>query len=158
MIQKSGHKVHKNTRKSKRNPVEIDLTFTFLWPTPHPPKFVNTNSERPLIEIIILFQALLTNRFSRVVGMDDDFIGNFILVWNPHFVGIIHSTRFWLGSMNESLEFQVLSGIKVSYQNVFWPIFAKSLFVIVGISITSIACKTKFIIKLGPTKTAPLPY
>ena len=98
------------------------------------------------IEIETLFQALLTNRFSRVVGMDDEFIGNFILIWNLHFVGMIHSTRFWLGSMNESLEFQVLSGIKVSYQNVFWPIFAKSLFVIVGISVTSIACKTKFII------------
>ena len=73
--------------------------------------------------------------------MDDVFIGRFIFIWNLLFLAIIHSTRYWLGSMHESLEFQLLSGIKVSYQNVFWPIFIKTLFVIAGISVAGIACK-----------------
>ena len=73
--------------------------------------------------------------------MDDVFIGRFIFIWNFSFLAMIHLTRYWLGSMHESLEFQLLSGIKVSYQNVFWPIFIKTLFVISGISVAGIACK-----------------
>ena len=73
--------------------------------------------------------------------MDDLFIGRFIFIWNLSFLTMIHSTRYWLGSMHESLEFQLLSGIKVSYQNVFWPIFIKTLFVISGVSVAGISCK-----------------
>ena len=79
--------------------------------------------------------------------MDDLFIGRFMLIWNLIFLIIIHLTRYWIGSFHESLEFQILSGIKVSYQNIFWPIFAKATFVIVAISISGISCKFTYYIQ-----------
>ena len=76
--------------------------------------------------------------FSRVAGMDDVFIGRFVLIWNLTFLFITNSTRFWLGSMHESLEFQILSGIKVSYDNVFYPIFVRLIGLICGITLLCI--------------------
>ena len=73
--------------------------------------------------------------FSRVAGMDDIFIGRFVLIWNMIFLFITNLTRYWLGSMHESLEFQLLSGIKVSYDNIFYPIFAKLLGLTCGITL-----------------------
>ena len=73
--------------------------------------------------------------------MDDIFIGRFVLIWNMIFLFITNSTRYWLGSMHESLEFQLLSGIKVSYDNIFYPIFAKSLGLTCGITLISITGK-----------------
>ena len=67
--------------------------------------------------------------------MDDIFIGRFVLIWNMMFLFITNSTRYWLGSMHESLEFQLLSGIKVSYDNIFYPIFAKLLGLTCGITL-----------------------
>ena len=81
---------------------------------------------------------MLLFNFSRVAGMDDVFIGRFVLIWNLTFLLITNSTRYWLGSMHESLEFQILSGIKVSYDNIFYPIFAKSLGLTCGITMISI--------------------
>ena len=76
--------------------------------------------------------------FSRVAGMDDVFIGRFVLIWNLIFLLITNSTRYWLGSMHESLEFQILSGIKVSYENVFYPIFVRLIGLICGITLLCI--------------------
>ena len=73
--------------------------------------------------------------FSRVSGMDDVFIGRFVLIWNLTFLLITNSTRYWLGSMHESLEFQILSGIKVSYDNVFYPIFVRLIGLVCGITL-----------------------
>jgi hypothetical protein len=70
--------------------------------------------------------------------MDDEFIGRFVLIWNLIFLLITNSTRYWLGSMHESVEFQILSGIKVSYDNVFYPIFARVIGLICGIALICI--------------------
>ena len=70
--------------------------------------------------------------------MDDVFIGRFVLIWNLIFLLITNSTRYWLGSMHESVEFQILSGIKVSYDNVFYPIFARVIGLICGIALICI--------------------
>ena len=73
--------------------------------------------------------------FSRVAGMDDVFIGRFVLIWNLTFLLITNSTCFWLGSMHESLEYQILSGIKVSYDNIIYPIFVRLIGQICGITL-----------------------
>ena len=73
-----------------------------------------------------------------MAGMDDVFIGRFVLIWNLTFLLITNSTCFWLGSMHESLEFQILSGIKVSYDNVFYPIFTRLIGLICGIALICI--------------------
>ena len=81
---------------------------------------------------------MLLFNFSRVAGMDDVFIGRFVLIWNLTFLLITNSTRYWLGSMHESLEFQILSGIKVSYDNVFYPIFVRLIGLVCGITLLCI--------------------
>ena len=115
--------------------------FWFLGTNIHPWTVWLFRAKNSFQPYFFCLQTLIAIKFSRIVGMDDLFIGRFIFIWNLLFLAIIHSTRYWLGSMHESLEFQLLSGIKVSYQNVFWPIFIKTLFVIAGISVAGISCK-----------------
>ena len=80
-------------------------------------------------------------KFTWVAGMDDVFIGNLVGIWNLTFLCLTHVTRFWIGSYHESMEFQLLSGIKVSYENIFWPYFTYTLGVICFTSMTSITAK-----------------
>ena len=72
---------------------------------------------------LVVFKALLLFKFSRISGMNDFFIGRFLLLFNLISQAITQSFRYSIGSMHESREFQVMSGIKVSYTEVYWTIF-----------------------------------
>ena len=72
---------------------------------------------------LVVFKALLLFKFSRISGMNNFFIGRFLLLFNLISQAITQSFRYSIGSMHESREFQVMSGIKVSYTEVYWTIF-----------------------------------
>ena len=52
-----------------------------------------------------------------------------------------HIFRFFLGSMYESLEFQILSGIKIKDGNVFWTIYVAIMLIILTIALGSMTVK-----------------
>ena len=43
-------------------------------------------------------------------GVDDNFIGRFLLIGNIGFLVVCHISRLYLGSLHESVEYQILSG------------------------------------------------
>ena len=88
-----------------------------------------------------MFKALLLFKFSWISGMNDLFVERFILLINFISQVVTQTFRYWLGSMHESREFQVLSGIKVSYTEVYWTIYPIVFLIIVGISYTIISVK-----------------
>lgn len=88
-----------------------------------------------------MFKALLLFKFSRISGMNDLFVERFLLLVNFSSQFITQTFRYWLGSMHESREFQVLSGIKVSYTEIYWTIFPIVFLIIVAISYTIISVK-----------------
>ena len=69
-----------------------------------------------------MFKTVLLFKYSWISGMDDVFIERFLLFTNLISQVVIQTFRYWLGSMHESREFQLLSGIKVSYTEVYWTI------------------------------------
>jgi hypothetical protein len=80
-----------------------------------------------------MFKAVLLFKFSWISGMDDIFIERFLLLTNLISQVVIQTFRYWLGSMHESREFQLLSGIKVSYTEVYWTIVPIMFLIIVAI-------------------------
>ena len=54
---------------------------------------------------------------------------------------LIHSARLWIGSMHESSEYQIYTGIKVSYENIFWANFSIVMTLISGLTMISITWK-----------------
>ena len=72
---------------------------------------------------LVIFKALLLFKFSRISGINDFFVARFLLLFNLISQAITQSFRYSIGSMHESREFQVMSGIKVSYTEVYWTIF-----------------------------------
>ena len=88
-----------------------------------------------------MFKALLLFKFSWISGMNDVFVERFLLLVNFSSQFITQTFRYWLGSMHESREFQVLSGIKVSYTEIYWTIFPIVFLIIVAISYTIISVK-----------------
>ena len=88
-----------------------------------------------------MFKALLLFKFSWISGMNDLFVERFLLLVNFSSQFITQTFRYWLGSMHESREFQVLSGIKVSYTEIYWTIFPIVFLIIVAISYTIISVK-----------------
>ena len=88
-----------------------------------------------------MFKTVLLFKYSWISGMDDVFIERFLLFTNLISQVVIQTFRYWLGSMHESREFQVLSGIKVSYTEVYWTIFPIVFLIIVGISYAIISVK-----------------
>ena len=76
-----------------------------------------------------MFKTVLLFKYSWISGMDDVFIERFLLFTNLISQVVIQTFRYWLGSMHESREFQLLSGIKVSYTEVYWT-FLPFLFLI----------------------------
>jgi hypothetical protein len=72
---------------------------------------------------LVIFKALLLFKFSRISGMNDFFVARFLLLFNLISQAITQTFRYSIGSMHESREFQVMSGIKVSYTEVYWTIF-----------------------------------
>ena len=69
-----------------------------------------------------MFKTVLLFKYSWISGMNDIFIERFLLLTNLISQVVIQTFRYWLGSMHESREFQLLSGIKVSYTEVYWTI------------------------------------
>ena len=90
---------------------------------------------------VAIFKALLLFKFSWISGMNDLFVARFLLLINVTSQVITQTFRYWLGSMYESREFQILSGIKVSYTIIYWTIFAIVFLIIVAISYTIISVK-----------------
>ena len=89
----------------------------------------------------LMFKALLLFKYSWISGMNDLFVERFLLLTNLSSQIIIQTFRYWLGSMHESREFQLLSGIKVSYTEVYWTIFPIVFLIIVAISYIIIIVK-----------------
>ena len=79
-----------------------------------------------------MFKTALLFKYSWISGMNDVFIERFLLLTNLISQVVIQTFRYWLGSMHESREFQLLSGIKVSYTEVYWTILP-FLFLIIAI-------------------------
>ena len=73
--------------------------------------------------------------------MNDLFVGRSLLLINFISQVVTQTFRYWLGSMHESREFQVLSGIKVSYTEIYWTICPIVFLIIVAISYTIISVK-----------------
>ena len=90
---------------------------------------------------VAIIKALLLFKFSWISGMNDLFVERFLLLVNFSSQFITQTFRYWLGSMYESREFQILSGIKVSYTIIYWTIVAIVFLIIVGISYTIISVK-----------------
>ena len=80
-----------------------------------------------------MFKTVLIFKYSWISGMDDIFIERFLLFTNLISQVVIQTFRYWLGSMHESREFQLLSGIKVSYTEVYWTILPFVFLIIVAI-------------------------
>lgn len=76
-----------------------------------------------------------------MAGLDDTFMARFVLLENVGFIFLCQISRFYLGSMYESIEFQVLSGIRVTEEPIFWPIYVTIMVVIFGVAFGSITMK-----------------
>ena len=66
------------------------------------------------ITLMSLVKTLLTFKWSLMARTNDLFMGRYLFWANFVFCLFSHTTRYFLGSMYESHEFQILSGIKVS--------------------------------------------
>ena len=62
-----------------------------------------------LTELAVI-KALMIYKFSMIAGMDDISIGRFLLLVNLCYTFLSQIGRFFVGSMFESIEFQLLSG------------------------------------------------
>ena len=93
-----------------------------------------------LTEVFIV-KALNLNKFSYMAGIDDTFMSRFLLLENLGFLFLSQSSRFYLGSMYESIEFQVLSGIMVKENPIFWTIYMTVMLFIFGLAYGSITTK-----------------
>ena len=93
-----------------------------------------------LTEVFVV-KALMLNKFSYMAGLDDTFMSRFLFLENLGFLFISQSSRFYLGSMYESIEFQVLSGIMVKENSIFWPIYMTMMLFIFGMAYGSITAK-----------------
>ena len=90
---------------------------------------------------LVIFKALLLFKFSRISGMNDFFVARFLLLFNLTSQAITQTFRYSIGSMHESREFQVMSGIKVSYSEVYWTIFPIVFIIFAGIAYLLITFK-----------------
>ena len=93
-----------------------------------------------LTEVFIV-KVLMLYKFSYMAGIDDSFLSRFLFLENLGFIFLSQLSRFYLGSMYESAEFQILSGIMVSEELIFWPIYGTITNIIFGLAFGSIAIK-----------------
>ena len=93
-----------------------------------------------LTEVFIV-KALMLYKFSYMAGIDDTFMSRFLLLENLGFVFLSQASRFYLGSMYESIEFQILSGIMVKEEPIFWSIYGTTILFIFGLAYGSIIAK-----------------
>ena len=94
--------------------------FPLLLPPPtHPPTSALRNMQLfwnvLLLTQMSVVKTLMIFKWPFMAGLDDIFMGRFLFRIN--FVSCILSQwfRYWLGSMYETHEFQILTGIKVRY-------------------------------------------
>jgi hypothetical protein len=90
---------------------------------------------------LVIFKALLLFKFSRISGINDFFVARFLLLVNLISQAITQTFRYSIGSMHESREFQLMSGIKVSYTEVYWTIFPIVFIIFAGIAYLLITFK-----------------
>ena len=57
-----------------------------------------------------LVKVLMIFKWSFMTGIDDNFVGGFLILVNVGFLSLSQLARHWLGSMYESQEFHMLSG------------------------------------------------
>ena len=76
-----------------------------------------------------------------MAGIDDTFMSRFLLLENLGFVFLSQASRFYLGSMYESIEFQILSGIMVKEEPIFWSIYGTTILFIFGLAYGSITAR-----------------
>ena len=90
---------------------------------------------------VFLVKALMLYKFSYMAGIDDTFMSRFLLLENLGFLFISQASRFYLGSMYESIEFQILSGIMLKEEPIFWSIYGTIMLLIFGFAYGFITAK-----------------
>ena len=93
-----------------------------------------------LTELFVV-KALMLNKFSYMTGLDDTFMSRFIFLENLGLLFLSQLSRFFLGSMYESIEFQVLSGIMLKEHPIYWTIYMTVMLFIFGLAYGSITTK-----------------
>ena len=84
-----------------------------------------------------LLKVLMIYKFPLIAGMDDIFIGRFLFFTNVFSHILINTLRYFIGTFYESREFQLLSGIQVSYEEIYWKIFPLcSVVVVLGAKVS----------------------
>lgn len=96
---------------------------------------------------IFLVKSLMLHKFSYMAGLNDNFMGKFLLIGNIGFVIITHTSRLYIGSFQESVEYSILIGVNMSKKTIFWPIFTSTILSTLGITFGSITIK-RFLEKL----------
>ena len=67
--------------------------------------YLLTLTQMTLVKVLMIF------KWSFMTGIDDNFVGEFLILVNVGFLSLSQLARYWLGSMYESQEFHMLSGI-----------------------------------------------
>ena len=76
-----------------------------------------------------------------MAGLNDTFMSRFLFLETLGFLFLSQLSRFYLGSMYESVEFQVLSGIIVEEEPIFYPIYMTVMLFIFGLAYGFITTK-----------------
>ena len=66
--------------------------------------YLLTLTQMTLVKVLMIF------KWPFMTGIDDNFVGEFLILVNVGFLSLSQLARFWLGSMYESQEFHMLSG------------------------------------------------
>ena len=66
--------------------------------------YLLTLTQMTLVKVLMIF------KWSFMTGIDDNFVGEFLILVNVGFLSLSQLARYWLGSMYESQEFHMLSG------------------------------------------------
>ena len=88
-----------------------------------------------------MVKALMLYQFPYMAGLDDNFMGKFLLIGNIGFLFITQTSRLYIGSFHESLEYQILTGIRMSARTIFWPIYMTIILSLFGFAFGSITIK-----------------
>ena len=100
---------------------------------------------------MFVVKALMLYKFPYMAGLDDNFMGKVLLIGNIGFIIISQVSRLYIGSFHESFEYQLLTGIRMKENTIFWPIFMTTILSIFGIAFGSIIMK-KMVEKLKERK------
>ena len=73
--------------------------------------YLLTLTQMTLVKVLKIFKWSFMN------GIDDIFVGEFLILVNVGFLSLSQLARYWLGSMYESQEFHLLSGKICIYDN-----------------------------------------